>query len=271
MDKNENINRSTKDNRQKGLEKSDEVLKNNDIRISVIIPLLNEEKLIKRVLSQFTDDFKKQHNVELILSDGGSTDNTLNIINSGYDKLIVNDKRTKQNISRGRNLGAKNAEGDILVFFNADTYSSDINQMFNRLKNIISHNGIVAIAYPIKVFKEESKLSDKIFHFFYNTYVRVLNFLNIGMARGECHVVTKEAFLKVNGYNENLVAGEDFDLYRRLAKFGKIYFSKEDLIYESPRRYRKYGYVKLFLLWAINAFWIIFFNKSFSKNWEPIR
>ncbi len=270
MGKNENINGSIKNNRQKGLKASRKVL-NDNVRVSVIIPLLNEEKLINRVLSQFTDDFKKKHNVELILSDGGSTDNTLKIIDSYYDKLILPESDKKQNIACGRNLGARYAEGDILVFFNADTYSKNLDAMFENLKNIINCDGVVAIAYPIKVFNDECKFSDRIFHFFYNTYVRVLNFLGIGMARGECHVVSREAFLKVNGYNENLIAGEDFDLYRRLAKIGKIYFSKNDLVYESPRRYRKYGYFKLFFIWAINAFWILLFNKSFSKNWEPVR
>lgn len=270
MGKNANINGSIKNDRQEGFEEFDKVL-SDKVRISVIIPLLNEEKLINRCLSQFTDDFKKKYHVELILSDGGSTDNTLKIIDSNYDKLILPNGNAKQNIACGRNLGAKNAEGDILVFLNADTYSNNLELMFNRLKNIINNNGIVAIAYPIKVFKEESKLSDKIFHSVYNLYVRFLNFIGIGMARGECQVVSKKAFEKVNGYNENLIAGEDFDLFRRLAKIGKIYFSKEDLIYESPRRYRKYGYMKLFFLWAINAFWILLFNKSFSKNWEPVR
>ncbi|MCX7833459.1 MAG: glycosyltransferase [Ignavibacteria bacterium] len=270
MDKNENIYRSIKNDRQKGFESNAESLSRN-VRISVIIPLLNEEKLIKRVLSQFTDDFKKKHNVEVILSDGGSTDDTLKIINSFYDKLIIPESGKKQNIASGRNLGAKYAEGEILVFFNADTYSNNLDLMFNRLKNIINNDGVVAIAYPIKVFREESKLSDRIFHSIYNLYVRFLNFLRIGMARGECQVICKKAFEKVNGYNENLVAGEDFDMYRRLSKIGKIYFSKEDLIYESPRRYRKYGYLKLFFLWAINALWILLFNKSFSKKWEPVR
>jgi len=65
------------------------------------------------------------------------------------------------------------------------------------------------------------------------------------MGRGECQIVRRDIFEKVGKYNTNLIAGEDFDLYRRIKKNnGNIYYSKEIIIYESPRRFRKYGYLK---------------------------
>jgi glycosyltransferase involved in cell wall biosynthesis len=232
--------------------------------ISVIIPSYNEEKLIGNTISQFTYDVKAKYNVEVIISDGGSDDNTLDIIDGKVDKVIKYNKDVKQNISEGRNRGFESSTGDVLIFFNADTFVRDINCFFDKALEIMKGNGVSAIACPVKVFPSEEKLQDKLFHFTYNNYVRLLNFAFMGMGRGECHIIKREAFVKAKGYNEILGAGEDFELYTKLRKIGKIVFCKDLLVYESPRRYRRYGYTK-------NSVWITLFNKSLSKEWEAVR
>jgi len=241
------------------------------MRISVIIPTLNEEKLIESMLRQFKNEIKNHYDIELILSDGGSSDNTVEIASPYVDKILIQDDKLTKNISIGRNRGFLRANGDVLVFLNADTRFSDINAFFNLVRSFYNNNSFVAIAFPVRVFPEEEKLSDKLFHKFYNFYVRILNKFFIGMGRGECHVIKREVFEKVGGYNETLFAGEDFDLYKRIRKFGRILFAKDNIIYESPRRYRKYGYIKVFFDWAKNAISVVLFRKSISKTWEAVR
>ncbi|MPN58545.1 hypothetical protein SDC9_206251 [bioreactor metagenome] len=124
----------------------------------------------------------------------------------------------------------------------------------------------------MKSFPVDEKFQDKIFYFLHNKYVHLLNILGMGMGRGECQIVKKEVFRQIGGYNSNLVAGEDFDLYRRIVHNGKkILFSKQILINESPRRFRRYGYLKTLWFWTLNSITVMFFNKSVSKEWEPIR
>jgi len=241
------------------------------MRISVIIPTLNEEKLIESMLRQFKNEIKNHYDIELILSDGGSSDNTVEIASPYVDKILIQDDKLTKNISIGRNRGFLRANGDVLVFLNADTRFSDINAFFNLVRSFYNNNSFVAIAFPVRVFPEEEKLSDKLFHKFYNFYVRILNKFFIGMGRGECHVIKRKVFEKVGGYNETLFAGEDFDLYKRIRKFGRILFAKDNIIYESPRRYRKYGYIKVFFDWAKNAISVVLFRKSISKTWEAVR
>jgi glycosyltransferase involved in cell wall biosynthesis len=241
------------------------------MRISVIIPTLNEEKLIESMLRQFKNEIKNHYDIELILSDGGSSDNTVEIASRYVDKILIQDDKLTKNISIGRNRGFLRANGDVLVFLNADTRFSDINAFFNLVRSFYNNNSFVAIAFPVRVFPEEEKLSDKLFHKFYNFYVRILNKFFIGMGRGECHVIKRKVFEKVGGYNETLFAGEDFDLYKRIRKFGRILFAKDNIIYESPRRYRKYGYIKVFFDWAKNAISVVLFRKSISKTWEAVR
>lgn len=241
------------------------------LRISVIIPALNEEKLIQQTLSQFTPEVKERFGIEVIVSDGGSTDNTLFISTKLSDKVVENTSGIRQTISQGRNEGVKAADGELLFLFNADTKIVDIYKFFEVTTKAFNDASVLAATCPVKVFPEEEKLSDRLFHGCYNCYVRLLNFIGMGMGRGECHLIRESIFLESGGYNESLTAGEDYDLFKRIKKYGKIKFFNQLLVYESPRRYRKYGYRKVFWEWTKNSFSVFFRNRSISKEWEAVR
>jgi len=240
-------------------------------KVSVIIPTLNEEKLVERLLLQFDEDLKKKYDIELIVSDGGSDDNTLAICDKHADKVVTKDNNRTQNISQGRNDGARQSQGDVLIFLNADVFLEDPDRLLSESLKEIREGNCSAIACRVEVHESERILSDMLFHGFYNNYVRILNRVFIGMGRGECHIIKREAFDNAGGYNEKLAAGEDFDLYNRLRKKGKVKFRNDFLIYESPRRYRKYGYGRIILDWNKNAYAVFFLNRSISKSWDPVR
>ena len=239
--------------------------------ISVIIPALNEEKLISQTLAQFTPELKEKFSLEVIVSDGGSTDSTLNIARGSADLVIEAGKDVHQNIPQGRNLGAKHASGEYLYFLNADTLIPDTHQFFDKTISALRNAKTVSLTMKFRVFPDEERFSDKLFHACYNNYVFMLNSIGMGMGRGECQIVRKELFEKLGGYNENLPAGEDFELYKRLKKFGKIKYLRELTVYESPRRYRKFGYLKVFRDWTKNSISVVLRNKSVSDKWEAVR
>lgn len=90
-------------------------------------------------------------------------------------------------------------------------------------------------------------------------------------AGGECHIIKKDVFYEFDGYRENLAAGEDFDLYRRIRKKYKILFARNLVVYESPRRYRKLGHFRIFFTWLINSIYIVLKNNSKSTKWDQVR
>ncbi len=239
--------------------------------ISVIIPALNEEKLISQTLAQFTPEIKEKFNIEVIVSDGGSTDLTLDIAMKAADIVVEAGKDVHQNIPQGRNLGAKHASGEFLYFINADTLIPDSVKFFEKTTGALRNPKNASLTMKFKIFPNEEKLSDKLFHTCYNNYVFLLNSIGMGMGRGECQIVKKELFDKLGGYNENLPAGEDFELYKRLKKFGKIKYLRELTVYESPRRYRKFGYMRVFWDWTKNSVSVVLRNKSVSDKWEAVR
>ncbi len=149
---------------------------------------------------------------------------------------------------------------------------------FQMLKNYLvlfpvffRKSDFAAMTCKVEIHPDISTLSDKIFLGFYNYYFHFLNIIGVGMGRGEIHIIKRNIFKQVNGYNEKLAAGEDFDLFKRIRKIGKIYFCNEVTIYESPRRYREHGHFSVFFKWLLNSIYVVIFKRSLSKEWEQVR
>ena len=239
---------------------------------SVIIPTLQEEKLLPRILDQFSEDVLSRHRIELIISDGGSTDRTLEIAGDPrVSRVVENRSGEKQTISIGRNAGAAHATADVLVFLNADTIVPDPDTFFSRIAAEIGKPGTCALTCSVSVYPEEESFADVLFHGFYNWFFFMMNRVGMAMGRGECHVITREAFDTVGGYAGRIAAGEDYDMFRRLKRLGRVTFLRELRVYESPRRYRKYGYAYVTLSWFLNFLSVFFLGRSILDQWKPVR
>ena len=239
--------------------------------ISVIVPTLNEEKLLAGMLQQFTPPIVSKYGLELVVSDGGSSDGTISIARRHAHVVVENSEGAKQTISLGRNMGARAARGDVFVFLNADTLVKDVDRFFRRILEEIAKEGVVAVTASVEVYPGERKMSDRLYHGFYNWLFSLMNQVGMGMGRGECHVMKREIFQRVGGYAAAIAAGEDYDLFRRLESLGRIRFLKDVVVYESPRRYRKYGYLFVTASWFMNFLAVFFLRRSILGEWKPVR
>lgn len=242
------------------------------MKISIIIPSLNEEKLLPKLLGQLnSDEVRTSFDFEIIVSDGGSSDKTFEFAEEKADKIVRFYEDRKQKIAEGRNTGAKEAVGEVLLFTNADVLFDDPMKLFREIENNFIDDKYIAMTCDVEIFPDERKMIDTLFMGFYNYYFHFLNIIGLGMGRGECQVVRKSTFNELEGYNEKLTAGEDFEFFTRLRKQGQILFSHRVKVYESPRRYRKYGHWRIFFTWLINSIYVMFGEKSHSKDWKEVR
>ncbi len=239
--------------------------------ISVIVPALNEEKLLERMLRQFTPEIVKKYNLELVVSDGGSSDRTLEIARRHAGTVVENSAHVKQTISIGRNEGASHATGDIFVFLNADTLIKDADLFFRRILEEIPSVSIAALTCSVEVYPDEQRAIDRSYHGFYNWFFYMMNKVGMAMGRGECHIMKREVFRRVGGYAGRIAAGEDYDMFRRLQRVGHVKFLRDVVVYESPRRYRKYGYLFVTASWFMNFLAVFFLHRSILSEWKPVR
>ena len=243
--------------------------------ISLIIPVYMEEKILASILDHYNRDLLNKYKVELIISDGGSRDNTVAIAEKYADKIAVHTEDRRQTIAEGRNAGASIATGEVFVFINGDTYPENTEEflelIYNWAVNKSEYNKYSALATRVYVAPSEEKLSDVVFYNLFNTYVRFLNVIRLGMCRGECQIVRNEVFKRVNGYNSNLAAGEDFDLFNRIAKIARTKYISDITVIESPRRFRQQGYLKVLWSWTKNGVKVLLTGRAEDEEWTAVR
>ena len=213
--------------------------------ISIIIPALNEAANIAKTVSLA----QKGSNVEIIIVDGGSQDETMAIAKSLNVKVL--------SASPGRaiqmNTGAAIATGDILLFLHADTMlPPNFDQMVTK---ILAESAIVAAAFELKIDAKIGgiRLLEKMInwrsHFFSLPY-------------GDQAISVKaDQFHKIGGFPE-LPIMEDFVFIRNLKKLGKIAIIPVPVI-TSGRRWQKLG---VFRTTAINQMMIIGYYLGISPE-----
>ena len=242
---------------------------------SVVVPTLNEEKTLRAVLEPLRASAARL-GLELIVSDGGSTDGTLRLALNLADHVVVHRGDERQTIGAGRNAGARLAQADVLLFFNADIgFPDDIDAFLAELIAAAQEAG--AATCRVAVDPAEARLDDRLVLGTCNALFWGWNRLGLGMGRGECHAVRRDVFEAFGGYDEQLVAGEDFDLFRRIAKHARrtggprIRFLWHRMVYEDPRRYRQRGYARTMLDWLLNSISVTVRGRSHSRTWDAIR
>lgn len=107
-----------------------EINKNTNIKISVLIPVYNGEKTIKRCIESLKNQTLNNNLFEIIIVNDGSTDSTLEILKKYSNIKIINQKN--KGISRTRNVCLREANGEYIAFIDSDDYVEE-----NYLKRLL--------------------------------------------------------------------------------------------------------------------------------------
>lgn len=237
-------------------------------RISFIIPALNEERYIGSSVGQFAQ-LEGSVPFEVIVADGGSTDKTVDIAKQ-LGAGVYTDTGRRKTIASGRNLGARFATGELLVFCDADTQIEDVARFTTRVLDVFRDSSVVGAVPRLAVFREERTWSDWLFSGLLNGCIRVLFFLRWPFAGGQCQVVRRTCFQAVRGYNRHQVHGEDSALFKKLVRIGRIRFLSDLTVFESPRRYRKFGYINLIRTGLYSILGQMIFKRNVLAKWERV-
>ncbi len=192
------------------------------MKLSVIVPVLNEEKVLRQTLGQLAAEGH-----ELIVSDGQSHDRTIDIAGRFADRVIV----SRPGRSFQQNAGAAVAGGDVLVFVHADTF---LPRGFGRhIREALSCPKTVFGAFSLDFYPLTRFL--KCIRRTADLRTRVLK-----TPYGDQGIfIRKSVFYKVGGFAPIPIM-EDLDLVRRLKRQGDFCLARGRAL-TSSRRWEKQG------------------------------
>lgn len=235
--------------------------------ISIIIPTFKESRYVARTLDSVE---KLEGKIEVILVETISEDTALleHVIRKHH--AVQLHKITKRGIARAKNRGAQKAQGNILLFLDADVFvTRDATKKVARVFKDSTVVGATCNNYPA-----EPTIGELLFFRFYNALIKLMLDLPLTRfkhSRGEFMAVRKTHFEKIGGFNERLACMEDADLAQRLSMVGRFVFIKDLVVYESMRRIRKLGLFGTFVLWFKNWLYYTIKNSVIAREWKPVR
>ena len=189
--------------------------------ISIIIITLNEEDNIQETIDAVKRSAELRNGftlpIEIIVSDGGSEDKTVEIANNLVDNVIIGPPgRYKQ-----LNAGARAANGEILLFLHADTILPEA--AIFKIINLMKNSEIIGGGFKKRWnWKPDIKRSSflKFMSFLWegtgNWLVRLLKTFP-----GDNAIFVRESiFHEIRGFDPLWIC-EDFDFIRRIKKLGR--------------------------------------------------
>ncbi len=223
--------------------------------ISIIIPTLNEEHNIKRLIPHILNVSTTSSIKDIIVVDCGSKDLTTKIVNHFIDSNLVDIKLLTS--ERGRaiqmNKGAQYASGNILYFLHADTFPPN---GFDKLILDEVHKENLAGCFRMKFNSN---------HWWLKLAGWLTQFNNKACRGGDQSLfIDHNLFKKLGGFNEKFTVYEDQDLINKLYSL-KEFTVIPKWITTSARRYESNG------IWKLQYhFWAIYVKKFFGASADDL-
>lgn len=215
-------------------------------RLSVIIPTLNEEGVVDRLLGELIQGATPE--VEIIVADSCSTDSTPAIVEAlarahpGLIKLI---RAPARGVSLARNTGAKAARGRYLAFLDADARIS----METLLKGVAEMERRNLAAAAFRFISGTDFWGDQLIASLFNLNMGLLQYIAPTAPGSAGYLVRSDAHERQGGFNEAMHFGEDVEYLRRVSQGARFRLFKQGRILLDMRRFQEEG--RLLLLWKM--------------------
>jgi glycosyltransferase involved in cell wall biosynthesis len=201
------------------------------MKVSVVIPVYNEEKRIKACLDSLMAQTEKPD--EIIVVDNNCTDKTIDIVKRYPEVIIVVEK--KQGMTPARNAGFNSARFEIVAKCDADTILPS--NWIKKIKfNFSQNSAIVGLSFPVSI-NDMKILGESTLPFYLWMFIPRL-MIGVYPMIGPGYAIKKDAFDKIKNelcLNDRIVH-EDIDLSIHIKKYGKIFHDNELVVASSARR-----------------------------------
>jgi rSAM/selenodomain-associated transferase 2 len=198
-------------------------------KISIIIPTFNEAGTIEKLVGYLTH-FKAEAIQEIIVADGGSTDNTCFLARQAGAQATISPKKGR---GAQMNYGASQATGSILYFLHADSYPPP--GFWQDIQMAVEH-GYNSGCYQLAFDDPHPFLR---FNAWFTRFdIDAVRFGDQSL------FVTREVFQKAGGFREDLIIMEDQEIIGRIRKYAKFKVLAGK-VSTSARKYRDNGVYKL--------------------------
>ncbi len=213
------------------------------MKISVVVPAFNEERLLTASLTSIRAAMEGFARIgwesELIVCDNNSTDRTAEIAKSAGAQVVF---EPVNQIGRARNAGAARARGDWIFFVDAD--SNPGVELFLEAADSLSSGRCLAGGSTVRY--EDPHPSVALLTGVWNAVSRINKW-----AAGSFIFCEAAAFRETGGFSEELYAGEEIDLFRRLKRLARrdrrtIVILHRHPLRTSDRKLRLYGWRDFF-------------------------
>lgn len=197
------------------------------IKFSVVIPLYNKEKHIKRALNSVLK--QSYNNFEIIIVNDGSTDNSLNEVKKINDSRIRLITQDNSGVSVARNKGIEFARYEYIGFIDADD-SWDRNFLKTIKQLVLKYPNAGAYGTGYKFIKHEEEIIPKSISNFEENWEGLLDdYFKYAVVSpiitASSVVIPKKVFKEVGVFMEHINRGEDLEMWCRIALKYKIAFN----------------------------------------------
>ena len=226
--------------------------------LTVVIPARNEEQYISATIRFIQDQDYPPERLEILVADGESDDRTAEIVLSmaQQDPRIRLLKNPRRLASAGRNLGIKNAAGEIVVFIDGHTFI-DNDQLLKNIAGLMAEKSLSVLSRPQfldtpdnSFFQKSVSLARRsaIGHGLDSTIYTDKEMPVDPSSSGA--VYRKEIFDSVGLYDERFDACEDYEFNYRVARAGygsytsmklAVYYYPRDSLVALYRQMKRYG------------------------------
>lgn len=207
-------------------------------KVSIIIATYNEENYIENLLRDiYLQDYE---NYEVIIADAQSTDRTIELARTYEVKVVSGGKPAV-----GRNNGAKHANGDLLLFFDADVHLST-EDVISKLVQVMQTSNVHVLGALFDINRKQFLF--KMIYLLWNVSKIIRQNTFFPDLDGQCIMADKYAFKLLRGFNEQITVSEDSDFaLRAVRKKLRFKIAPFPAIGPSERRYRQVGVGRVFL------------------------